>query len=156
MQTQRQSDNSKVITLLKVTGVGVVCGVGFGFVMSIVSNLFVIGVKWLTGLRETNPFGTISFGGTELSLAPLISLVLAALLILLVRRIFRISAGTVRRTASMRRTAPITSSMCGPGSARPWLPLFRQVAVPRLVNMARWCISGRRWGASSVRRQAGF
>ena len=91
MQTQRQSDNSKVITLLKVTGVGVVCGVGFGFVMSIVSNLFVIGVKWLTGLREANPFGTISFGGTELSLAPLISLVLAALLILLVRRIFRIS-----------------------------------------------------------------
>ena len=43
------------------------------------------------GLRETNPFGLVLVADKELSLAPLISLVMAALLILAVRRIFRIS-----------------------------------------------------------------
>ena len=88
---QRLGKGLRFATLLKVTGSGVLCGVGFGFVMSIVSNGFVIGVKWLTELRETNPFGLVSAAGKELSLAPLISLVMAALLILAVRRIFRIS-----------------------------------------------------------------
>ena len=77
--------------MLKVAGSFVLCGVGFGFVMSIVSNGFVIGVNWLTGLREANPFSIVSIAGKEMSFAPLISLVMAALLILAVRRIFRIS-----------------------------------------------------------------
>ena len=91
MQTQRLGKVSRFATLLKVAGSGVLCGVGFGFVMSIVSNGFVIGVKWLTLLREANPLGIFSIGGAEFSLAPLISLVMAALLILVVRRIFHIS-----------------------------------------------------------------
>ena len=91
MQKQRLGKGLRFATLLKVTGSGVLCGVCFGFVMSIVSNGFVIGVKWLTALREANPFGIFSFAGKELSLAPLISLIIAALLILAVRRIFRIS-----------------------------------------------------------------
>ncbi len=91
VQMQRPSESSRFTTLLKVTGSGVLCGVGFGLVMSIVSNGFVIGVKWLTGLREGNPFGIVQVAGKELSLAPLISLVMAALLILVVRRIFHIS-----------------------------------------------------------------
>ena len=74
MQKQRLGKGLRFATLLKVTGSGVLCGVCFGFVMSIVSNGFVIGVKWLTELREANPFGLVSFAGKELSLAPLISL----------------------------------------------------------------------------------
>ena len=33
--------------------VGILCGLGFGLVMAIVSNGFVIGVEWLTSLRES-------------------------------------------------------------------------------------------------------
>ena len=107
----------------------------------------------MTSAREANPFGTIVWR-TELSLAPLISLVLAALLILLVRRIFRISRWHGPAThLCAHRTDNELDVRAGFGSTL--APLFRQVAVPRLVNMARWCISGRRWGLS-VRRLAGF
>lgn len=70
---------------------GVLCGVGFGFVMSIVSHGFVLGVSWLTSFREGMSLGTLTLFGMELSPVPVFSLLVAACLILLVRRIFGIT-----------------------------------------------------------------
>ena len=91
MRTERNFTGSALNQLLRIIAAGVLCGVGFGLVMSIVSNGFVIGVKWLTEQREGMSFGMMSVGGFELSAAPLLSLVLAACLILLVRKLFGIS-----------------------------------------------------------------
>ncbi|MEK9856257.1 MAG: chloride channel protein, partial [Rhodobiaceae bacterium] len=77
--------------LLRTIAGGILCGLGFGLVMSIVSNGFVIGVKSLTEWREAFSFGRLSLGGLDISLAPLLSLVIAACLILVVRRVFGIS-----------------------------------------------------------------
>ena len=72
-------------------GGGILCGISFGFVMSLVSNGFVIGVRWLTTFRESNLLQTFTIGGLPFSLGPLISLLLAASLLLVVRRIFYIT-----------------------------------------------------------------
>ena len=77
--------------LLRTIAGGILCGLGFGLVMSIVSNGFVIGVKSLTAWREAFSFGRMSLAGIDISLAPLLSLVIAAGLILVVRRLFGIS-----------------------------------------------------------------
>ena len=97
--------------LLRIIAAGVLCGVGFGLVMSIVSNGFVIGVKWLTEQREGMSFGMMSVGGLELSAAPLLSLVLAACLILLVRKLFDFPLARAWQTAFTPRTAPTMSLM---------------------------------------------
>ena len=75
MRTERNFTGSALTQLLRIIAAGVLCGVGFGLVMSIVSNGFVIGVKWLTEQREGMSFGMMSVGG-QLSAAPLLSLVL--------------------------------------------------------------------------------
>ena len=72
-------------------GGGIVCGISFGFVMSLVSNGFVIGVQWLTTFRESNLLQTFTIAGLPFSLGPLISLLLAAALLLVIRRIFYIT-----------------------------------------------------------------
>lgn len=91
MNTQNKDTAADVTMLLRTIAGGVLCGLGFGLVMSIVSNGFVIGVKSLTEWREAISFGRTTIAGVEISLAPLLSLVLAACLILVVRRIFGIS-----------------------------------------------------------------
>lgn len=90
VHTERTLTFGEVAKLSRLIGGGILCGLSFGLVMSIVSNGFVLGVKWLTTLRESNPFGTLKVGDVDLSLSPLVSLLLAAGLILLVRRWFRI------------------------------------------------------------------
>ena len=52
--------------LLRTIAGGILCGLGFGLVMSIVSNGFVIGVKSLTEWREAFTFGRLSLGGVEI------------------------------------------------------------------------------------------
>ena len=146
MQKQRLGKGLRFATLLKVTGSGVLCGVCFGFVMSIVSNGFVIGVKWLTALREANPFGIFSLAGKELSLAPLISLIIAALLILAVRRIFRISRwhGPADSIYAAHRTDNELDIRAGFGSTLP--PLSQQVVAHRSVIRTAgtfWCNNGK-------------
>ena len=91
MNLQVQSYLDRITTLLKVMGGGIVCGISFGFVMSLVSNGFVIGVQWLTTFRESNLLQTFTIAGLPFSLGPLISLLLAAALLLVVRRIFYIT-----------------------------------------------------------------
>ena len=88
---QVQSHLDRIITLLKVMGGGILCGISFGFVMSLVSNGFVIGVQWLTTFRESSMLQTFTIGGLPFSLGPLVSLLLAAALLLAVRRVFHIT-----------------------------------------------------------------
>ena len=88
---QMQSHLDRAVTLLKVMSGGILCGISFGFVMSLVSNGFVIGVQWLTTFRESSLLQTFTIGGLPFSLGPLISLLLAAALLLVVRRVFQIT-----------------------------------------------------------------
>ena len=91
MNLQTQSHFDRIVTLVKVMGGGILCGISFGFVMSLVSNGFVIGVQWLTTFRESSLLQTFTIGGLPFSLGPLLSLLLAASLLLVVRRIFHIT-----------------------------------------------------------------
>ena len=70
---------------------GMVVGLGFGLVMSLVSNGFVAGVVWLTSLRETQLAAWLGLEPVLAAMMPLICLLLAAFLILQVRRLFGIT-----------------------------------------------------------------
>lgn len=71
--------------------VGMVVGLGFGLVMSLVSNGFVAGVIWLTALRETQLAAWLGLDPAVASMMPLACLLLAAFLILQIRRLFGIT-----------------------------------------------------------------
>ena len=76
--------------LAQTVGGGLLCGLGFGFVMSLASNGFVFGVQWVSALRTSEIFDIFFLAGMPFSLGPLISLLIAAMLVLLVRRLFGI------------------------------------------------------------------
>jgi len=77
--------------ILRQLVAGLAVGLGFGLVMSLVSNGFVAGVIWLTALRETQLAVWFGLEKSAVSLLPLICLLIAALLILQVRRVFGIT-----------------------------------------------------------------
>ena len=81
---------SQVQVLLKTLGIGVLCGLSFGLVMAVVSNGFVLGVQWLTFLRENSLSTSIKIGSLSLPLGPPISLIIAAFLLVFVKKIFGI------------------------------------------------------------------
>jgi len=66
-------------------------GVLFGLMMAIVTNGFVLGVRALTAMRENMSFLDFTLGGAELSLAPLLAILLAAMAILVIRQVFGIT-----------------------------------------------------------------
>ena len=66
-------------------------GLSFGLVMAFASNLFVLGIQWLSNLRSSSNFMSIDFFGFSLSYGPLIGLFIAATLILVVRRVFGVA-----------------------------------------------------------------
>jgi CIC family chloride channel protein len=70
---------------------GMLVGLGFGLVMSLVSNGFVAGVVWLTSLRETQLAAWLGLEPVLAAMMPLICLLVAAFLILQVRRLFGIT-----------------------------------------------------------------
>jgi len=71
--------------------VGVLVGLLFGLVMSLVSNGFVIAVRWFTNLRETQLAAALYLDGLQITLAPLLCLLVAAALIIVIRRAFGIT-----------------------------------------------------------------
>ena len=71
--------------------VGILCGLGFGLVMAIVSNGFVMGVEWLTSLRESRLAVPVQIGSLSMSVGPLISLLCAAGMLILIKSIFGIA-----------------------------------------------------------------
>ena len=78
------------MALVKNIVTWVLCGLGFGLVMAIVSNAFVIGVQWLTSFRETQVFLPIEIGSFEISVGPLLCLFIAATLIIILKSILGI------------------------------------------------------------------
>lgn len=65
--------------------IGMCVGLAFGFVMSVVSNLFVIAVQQATRLREGPVAGWLTLGESGVSAAPVVCLLLAAALVLMIR-----------------------------------------------------------------------
>ena len=76
--------------LLKFIVVGTITGLGFGLIMAVVSNGFVLGVKTLSSLREGQLSELLRFGDLPVSFAPVVSLLVAVAAILVVRRVFSI------------------------------------------------------------------
>ena len=77
-------DQNFALTLLYL----IATGIGFGVLMALVTNAFVIGVGKISQIREASDWMQISVLGAELSLTPLFSMLIAAGLILVIRRIF--------------------------------------------------------------------
>ncbi len=77
-------------SLLRFIAIGTITGLGFGLVMAIVSNGFVLGVKALSSLRDRQLFDLLRVGDLPISLAPIVSLLVAVAAILVVRRVFGI------------------------------------------------------------------
>ena len=65
-------------------------GLFFGCVIAAVSN-FVRTVQWLTSIRQSDLHSLFTIGNTDLSLAPIVCLTMAAILIICVRKIFGIA-----------------------------------------------------------------
>jgi chloride channel protein, CIC family len=65
-------------------------GGSIGLLISLVSSVFVASVNWLVQSRSEMSDKLLLFSDTELSLVPLISLVLAAVMLAIVRRLFLI------------------------------------------------------------------
>ena len=76
--------------LLKFIVVGTITGLGFGLIMAVVSNGFVLAVKTLSSLREGQLSELLRFGDLPISFAPVVSLLVAVAAILVVRRVFSI------------------------------------------------------------------
>jgi CIC family chloride channel protein len=66
-------------------------GVSFGLLMALVTNGFVIGVRNLTHLRENLDLLAFTLGDMTISLAPLIAILMAAIGIIIIRKIFGIT-----------------------------------------------------------------
>lgn len=88
--TDRQA-GSRWPDFFRQLAVSIFTGLLFGIVMAIVSNMFVLGVGWFTRQRGLLDIYPLVIGGMQVSLAPLLGLLIAAGLVLLVRRLFRIS-----------------------------------------------------------------
>ena len=84
------SEKKGVSSLFGALFVVVITGLGFGFVMAFVSNAFVFGVQFLSRLRTSNHNFVFYLGETAINLGPLVTLILAASIILLVRKFFGI------------------------------------------------------------------
>jgi CIC family chloride channel protein len=90
MDQANAKSEKKQLVLLRTLIAVIFTGVGFGFVMAFVSNGFVLGVEWLSVLRASASFLVLNLGDLSLSFGPLVSLLIAACAILVVRRLFGI------------------------------------------------------------------
>ena len=79
------------VSLLKTLVLVTTVGIGFGFVMALVSNMFVYGVQTLSEIRINNSFFIFEMAGFSLSFGPIASLLIAVFFILLIRRFFGIT-----------------------------------------------------------------
>ena len=80
--SQDSEKSGAVAPLLRFIAIGTIAGLGFGLVMAIVSNGFVLGVKALSSLREGRLSELLRFGDLPVSFAPVVSLLVAVAAIL--------------------------------------------------------------------------
>ena len=83
------SDNAH-IALPKFIVIGTITGLGFGLIMALVSNGFVMGVRLLSSYRESRLFDLFQSDDFPVSLGPLVGLLMAVGGILIVRHLFGI------------------------------------------------------------------
>ena len=87
----QSGDSDKAnVALLKFIAIGTITGLGFGLVMALVSNGFVIGVRLLSSYRESRLFDLFQSEDFPISLGPIVGLLMAVGGILIVRRLFGI------------------------------------------------------------------
>ena len=89
--SENQTKRSVTISTLSTIGIVMATGISFGIMMSIVSNAFVSGVEFLFDARHNFDFLDFSLFGKTISPSPLISLLLAVVALLIVRRLFSIT-----------------------------------------------------------------
>ena len=125
--------------------VGVVVGLLFGLVMSVVSNLFVITVKAATGLREGSVADLLAIGDSGLTLAPLVCLVAAALIVVFIRTSLGIGRwhGPADSIHAAHRTDNELDIRAGFGSTL--AALVSPEAAHLSASTGRLSISARRW-----------
>ena len=87
----RSGDSDKAnVALLKFIAIGTITGLGFGLIMALVSNGFVMGVRLLSSYRESRLFDLFQSEDFPISLGPIVGLLMAVGGILIVRRLFGI------------------------------------------------------------------
>ena len=86
-----ERQGSRYRKLLQYIVLDVIVGLVFGLIMSVTTNAFVEGVRALTAFRQSELIGRVTVGGFDLSLSPVIFLLVAAVLVICVRRFFGIS-----------------------------------------------------------------
>ena len=89
MQPIWMKQNSLVGSIKYLLGV-LIIGIGIGLLVSLISSLFVFFVKWFIEARSISINDFLKFPETELSLMPMFWLLLAAVLLVCVRRVFHI------------------------------------------------------------------
>ena len=121
--------------------IGVGLGAVVGLVMSMVSNSFVGMVETLTMFRDDMSIPLQIFAGYSFNLVPLGALLVAACLILIVRRVFGITRwhGPADSIFAAHRTD--NDLDVRPVSARHLRPLFRQVVGLQSDSMGHLFIS---------------
>ena len=90
-----------------------------GVVVAIVANYFVSFAQLAIQARNEFTGFSITIAGTERSLVPIIGMLLAACLVVIVRRVFGITKWSGRRTVFLLRNRAKNGSMSGWGSAQP-------------------------------------
>ena len=91
MSQHPQSYSQTLVTLSQMLIFLVLTGVGFGILMAFVTNGFVIGVGKITQMREGFDWFQFTIGDSNLSFLPLMAMLVAAILIIIIRKAFSIS-----------------------------------------------------------------
>ena len=81
----KQQSEKKLLSRIFIT---FLVGLTIGGVMAIVSNGFVYGVRWLANKRENLDVFQFQVFGWSASVAPLICLLVAAVAVLIIKRLF--------------------------------------------------------------------
>ncbi len=88
---EQQSGFLRAKKIIRTIAITFFIGLVIGSVMAVVSNGFVIGVGWLANQRESLSLFEITVFGFSISTAPLVCLLIAAFLVIGIKRIFSIT-----------------------------------------------------------------
>ena len=91
MSQHSLSSGRAIFALIQMLVLLIITGLGFGVLMAFVTNGFVIGVGQITQMREGLSIFQLTLGNSSLSVTPLLAMVVAAVIIILIRKMFGIS-----------------------------------------------------------------
>jgi len=91
MSSSSTSSDLAVLKFIRILIGLVLTGLGFGVLMAFITNGFVMGVGAIASQRDQWDIMTLDVSGMSLSLTPLIAMLIAAVGIIFIRRIFSIT-----------------------------------------------------------------